>query len=377
MAGDGDIIVIGGGVVGLLSARRLAVAGHRVTLVERGRVGRGTSRAGGGIMGPLAPWTKPEALNALAHVSLPMLGDLTATLADDTGIDCEYRVSGMIYLQCEDAEAATAYARRTALEVQRLDSRRLAAVEPAAARMPGASLLFPAVAQLRNPRFLDALAADLVRRGIRVIEDAGQATLEATASGFRVQAGRHGALAATEVVVAAGAWSGTLLEPHGVALPVRPLRGQMIWYLLPRPVLGHLLVRGHRYVIPRREGVVLVGSTSEDVGFDAGTTADGAAELRAAAAEMVPLLGTLAMQGQWAGLNPASPGDVPLIGPVPGLPGLWVNTGHGWNGVGLAPGSAELLVALMGGQHPPLDPAPYDPAGRMAQSGMDAYNASY
>ena len=363
-----DIIIIGGGAVGMLSARRLAVAGRKVCVVERGRPGRGTSRAGGGIMSPLVPWEAPEAVTRLAERSLPMLPRLAEQLVHWTGIDPEYRNSGMIHLDCPQPEAALDYARRNGLRVEALDAAGLAALAPAAARTDGPSLWFPDVAQIRNPRFLDALVADLERLGVEMLDRSGEVRLVASGAGIAVEAGRHGRLEAGAVVVAAGAWSAPLLDPLGIELPVRPVRGQILWYMLPRPVLAQMLMRDGRYVIPRQDGVVLVGSTVEEAGFDDSTTAAAAGELQEAAAAIMPLLGTLAVQGQWAGLRPGSPEGVPLIGPVPGFPGLWLNTGHFRNGVNLAPGSAELLEALLGGAAPPLDPAPYDPARLLART---------
>jgi len=365
-----EIIVIGGGAVGMLSARRLAQAGRRVTLVERGRLGRGTSRAGGGIMSPLVPWEAAEPVAELAAHSLPMLPGLAAELARDTGIDPEYHADGLLYLDCPDIEAAMAFARRRGLRAEALDGAALAALVPAAARTEGRSLLFPDIAQVRNPRFLDALAEDLRRRGVTLLQQAGETRLERQKDSVTVAAGVHGRLRAEAVVVAAGAWSAGLLAPLGVDLPVAPVRGQILWYLLPRPEFRQVLMRDGRYLIPRRDGVVLVGSTVEEAGFDDSTTAEARSELSAAAAAMVPLLGTLAPQGQWAGLRPGSPDGIPLIGPVPGCPGLWLNTGHFRNGVNLAPASPLLLEALLAGTAPPLDPAAYDPAGALARAGQ-------
>jgi glycine oxidase len=361
-----DLIVIGGGAVGMLSARQFARAGRRVTLLERDRPGHGTSRAGGGIMSPLAPWTAPEAVRRLAARSLPMLPQLAEALIQSTGTDPEYRESGIIYLDCDDAESAQAYARDAGLRCEVLDRAGLGRLAPAARSTDGPSVWFPDVAQIRNPRFLDALAADLVARGVEILDRAGPVRLEAGDGSVRINAGRHGILAAADVVVAAGAWSQALLGLLGMALPVRPVRGQIVWYLLPRPSLSQVLMRGGHYVIPRQDGVVLVGSTVEEVGFDLSTTEEAGAELRDAAAEIMPLLGALAAQGQWAGLRPGSPGGVPMIGAVPGFSGLWLNTGHFRNGVNLAPASAELLAALVGGEAPPIDPAPYDPARQLA-----------
>lgn len=376
MASSTEIIVIGGGAVGMLSARRLVQTGRKVTLVERGRLGRGTSRAGGGIMSPLVPWEAAAPVAELAAHSLPMLPGLAAELSQDTGIDPEFRADGLIYLDCQAMAAAKSFAHRWGLRMEELDGAALAAVAPAALRTEGPSLLFPDIAQVRNPRLLDALADDLRRRGVTLLQMAGETRLERSGEAVVVDAGSHGRLRAEAVVVAAGAWSAGLLAPLGVRLPVVPVRGQILWYLLSRPEFSQVLMREGRYLIPRRDGVVLVGSTVEEAGFDDSTTAEARAELSAAAAGMVPLLGTQAPQGQWAGLRPASPDGVPLVGPVPDCPGLWVNTGHFRNGVNLAPASALLLEALLSGGTPPLDPGPYDPARAMARAGKHAYNAS-
>ena len=369
MARSSDIIVIGGGAVGMLSARRFAEAGRTVTLVERDRIGHGTSRAGGGIMSPLTPWDVAAPVARLAEQSLPMLPGLAAALLRDTGIDPEFRPDGLIYLDCDQVDAALSFARRSGLQALVLDAAGLAALAPAAARTDGPSVYLPGIAQIRNPRFLDALAADLARRGVSMLEQAGNTQLLRHGDSVVVDAGRHGKLQAEVVIVAAGVWSGELLAPLGVNLPLVPVRGQILWYLLPRAEFTQVLMRNGRYVIPRRDGVVLVGSTVEQAGFDTSTTAEAAEALSAAAADMVPLLRTARVQGQWAGLRPGSPEGVPMIGPAPGVKGLWVNTGHFRNGVNLAPASAALLEALVSGGSPPVDPADYDPAASLARAG--------
>ncbi|NGX15639.1 FAD-dependent oxidoreductase [Wenzhouxiangella sp. XN24] len=360
----GDVIVIGGGAQGMLTARACAIAGRKVVLVERDRVAGGASRAGGGIMSPLAPWDVPPAVDALAGVSLPMLPELATALERDTGIDPEYRPSGAIYLEPAQLEMALAFAARRDMRAEVLEADALARLVPAARRGVERALLLPDIAQIRNPRFLDALARDLRLRGVAILEGAGEVSLEHGNDGVNVSAGPHGMLRAPDTVVAAGAWSGRLLAPLEVRLPLRPVRGQILWYRVQRGMLRHILMRGEHYVIPRHDEVVLVGSTVEDVGFDLGTTAAASETLRSAAAAMVPLLGSLPVQGQWSGLRPGSPDGIPWIGPVEGMPGLWVNTGHFRNGVNLGPGSAALLAALLTGAAPPLDPAPYRPPGR-------------
>ncbi|MEJ2534953.1 MAG: FAD-dependent oxidoreductase [Gammaproteobacteria bacterium] len=365
-----DVVVLGGGVIGMLTARALAAEGRKPVVVERDRLGRGASRAAGGIMSPLAPWEVDPAVHALAKVSLPMLPGLATALETDTGIDPEYRRTGVLFLDCADHEQALAYAERTGEAVRVLAPKDVANFEPAAARVEGPSVLFPDLAQVRNPRLLDALAKDLRLKGVEVLEDAGEARLETAGAGLAVVSDTHGRLAAPDVVLAAGAWSGEVAKGVGLELPVVPVRGQIIWYQAPEAGVRHVIIRDGKYVVPRQEGVVLVGSTLEEVGFDPGTTPEARSLLEAAARNVVPLLSTLPVQGHWSGLRPGAPNGVPFIGEAPGVPGLWLNTGHFRNGVNLAPGSVALLTDLMSGRKTPLDPIAYDPDRRMAPAGV-------
>ena len=361
-----DVLVIGGGIVGMLTARELAMAGRAVTLVERDRVGHSASRAAGGMLSSMAPWDQPEALAAISALSLPMLSELCTALENDTGIDCEYRRTGVIYLECAQIEATRAYAEHTGERMRVLEPDEVVNLEPAAARVEGKSAYFPDLAQVRNPRLMDALARDLRRRGVEILEEAGDVALERAGEGVAVTTTAHGRLTAPDVVLAAGAWSGEVAKGVGLDLPVKPVRGQIIWYQAPEAGIRHVLIRDMKYVVPRQEGVVLVGSTLEDAGFDDRPTAEAREMLEGVAKRIVPLLGRLPVQGHWAGLRPGSPGGIPYTGAVPGIPGLWLNTGHHCYGLKLAPGSAVLLKALITGEKPPLDPAPFDPGARMA-----------
>jgi glycine oxidase len=215
------------------------------------------------------------------------------------------------------------------------------------------------VAQVRNPRLVAALRAAVEVRGGRVIE-------RCAATGVRTQSGRvtvvettAGTFAADTVVLATGAWSGLGLPDLAGVPNVRPIRGQMLIFRLEPGTLDTILYRDGLYLIPRRDGHVLVGSTLEDVGFDKTTDAATRARLHAAAAGLLPALGAVQPLQHWAGLRPGAPDNIPIIDRHPDFDNVFVNTGHFRYGVTLAPASAELLVALMEGATPPLDPTPY------------------
>lgn len=221
------------------------------------------------------------------------------------------------------------------------------------------------VANVRNPRLLRALRAALKLPAVRIIE-------HCQVTGFVCERERilgvqtdQGAMHAERVVVAAGAWSGKLLATLGLALPVKPMKGQMILFKREPDFLPSMVLANRRYAIPRRDGHILVGSTLEDVGFDKTPTVQALESLRQTAVGLLPGLAEAEVVKHWAGLRPASPEGIPYIGPVPAHEGLWLNCGHFRNGLVLAPASCQLLADLMTGQVPCVDPAPYAPAGRL------------
>jgi glycine oxidase len=215
------------------------------------------------------------------------------------------------------------------------------------------------VAQVRNPRLVRAVRHAVVKQG-GLIEEGCEVT-ELLVRGGRVAGVRttRGDFSADVVVMAAGAWSGRLLAELAIRPEIRPVRGQMLLFRGPPGLVSRIILGPRHYVIPRRDGRVLVGSTMEEVGFDAGTTAAAKEELLAAAVGLVPALAACELERHWAGLRPGSPDGVPYIGEHPEVAGLYLNSGHFRNGVVMAPASARLLADLVLGRAPILDPAAY------------------
>lgn len=354
-----DCLIIGGGLIGMLTARTLARAGLEVRLVERGAIGRESSWAGGGILSPLCPWAMPEAVTRLAEIGQRDYPALAASLRDETGIDPEWTRSGMLLLDTGDEAVARRWANRQGMRLEVLEgASRIAAIEPHC-RGASRAVWLPDVAQVRNPRLLRALALSLDGLGIevsrhtavrRIIHRHGRVTGVETADGV---------IAADRVVIAGGAWSGGLLAELGIASDIRPVRGQMLLYRARPGLLRHIVLdRGH-YLIPRRDGLILAGSTLEETGFDKSTTAAARSELARLAETLLPPLVGRPIVKHWAGLRPGTPDGIPRIGPVPGVEGLYVNAGHYRNGVLLAPASATLLSEILLDQSRTVDPSPY------------------
>lgn len=347
-----SVIIVGGGIVGAACAERLSRAGHEVVLIERGQVGDEASRAGAGLLTPVHPWNYPEPLLELDEACLPLWPELAERLRTETGTDIEYRRTGLLALILTDEDEAEADRRvvwkRTRGEVvERLTTDDALRVEPALSPDVRGALHFPELAQVRNHRVAPALATAAEARGARILERTSVLGLieeEGRCVGVRTGVGER---RADHVVVAAGAWSGGLLAAADCpsAAATIPARGQML-LLRTRPgSLTHMVLGDGHYLVPRRDGRVLVGSTVEYVGFDRRVTVDGVSRLTAALHRLAPGLDDAELETTWAGLRPDSPDHMPLIGPV--RPGLLLATGHFRNGVMLAPITAEIVLELV------------------------------
>lgn len=363
-----DFLVIGGGVIGLMTTVQLADAGHSVTVVERGGCGSEASWAGGGIVSPLYPWRYSSPVSRLASWSEGAYPELALRLLEETGIDPEYRQKGLLYLRVEDEARALEWAREVGKPLSRVGAAVIRRKEPNARRDIDEALWMPTLGSIRNPRLMRALRSRL--------EDMTSVTLreQCTVTGFERQGERvavvntdQGNLSADQVVICAGAWSAGLADMAGLDLPVRPVKGQMILFKAPPGLVERVVLMDGRYVIPRGDGRILAGSTLEDAGFDKGTDDDARSSLWHSATAIIPALADCEIEHHWAGLRPGSPDGMPYIGQAPGWDNLHVNAGHYRNGLVLAPASTRLLVDQLLGREPIIDPAPYRLQGRVEE----------
>jgi len=369
-------VVVGGGLLGMLTARELSKSGVSVTLLEQGKMGRESSWAGGGILSPLYPWNYADSVNALARWSQQQYPQLVSELIEEGGIDPQWTQSGLLVLDNDfsretDSSAtlsrATEWAREYGMACEQLDGRALREQEPELG--PGLDpvhqlgLFFPEVAQVRNPRLIKSLQASCLKRGIQLVEDSPVTDLlvSDSGSGARITGVKTEAMdyEADVVVICAGAWSARLLTRLNIEVPIKPMKGQMIMYRTSPGQIQRITLSDGHYVIPRRDGRVLVGSTLEDVGFEKSTSDEALLELRQFAENLFPCLADAEIERQWSGLRPESPAGIPYICKVPGIEGLFLNTGHFRNGVVLAPASVRLVTALILGDKPILNPADY------------------
>lgn len=368
-----ECIIVGGGIIGLLSARELLMRGLRVRIVERGEPGSESSWAGGGILSTLYPWRYAEAVTRLARWSQQEYPAVCERLRQDTGIDPEWTQSGLLMLDTAELPEAQAWAAAHDAELQLLAGEAITSCEPALGTPPARALWMPAIAQLRNPRMLQALRKDVELRGA-IIQSHCEVLDFASRDGHIV--GVHtaqGLLPADRVILAGGAWSAQLLKTQGISIEVAPVRGQMLLFQAQPGLINRIVLNQGRYLIPRRDGHILIGSTVEYTGFDKTTTEQARNDLLHSALSMVPALAQASVVKHWAGLRPGAPEGIPYIGELPALRGLFVNAGHFRNGVVTGLASARLLADLISGTAPMIDPTPYRPELRNASQAVQAW----
>ena len=348
-----DCVVIGGGVIGLCVARELAGAGLTVTLVERDRLGRGSSHAAAGMLAPQAEADEDDAFFRFARRSREMYTAFAAELLEETNTDIELDRTGTLcvaFTETEELKLARRHAWQSAanLQVERLAPDEARKIEPHLSNDLRAALLLPDDWQVENRRLTHALAASCATRGVELLTGTEVLNVERDAIGKRVE-GVHtsrGRIATSTVVVAAGAWA-SRLGGFGANRKIEPVRGQMICLEASPPIVRHVVYGEHAYLVPRRDGRLLVGATVEQVGFDARVTAGGVGALAAQATKIVPRTSGLPFADAWASLRPRAADALPVIGRAGETEGLIFAAGHYRNGILLAPLTARLVCDLV------------------------------
>ncbi|MBS1214274.1 MAG: thiO, partial [Proteobacteria bacterium] len=312
-----DALIIGGGVIGLMTARELAKAGARVTLLERQSIGRESSWAGGGILSPLYPWRAPTPVTALSRWSQRAYPGLIEELKADTGIDPEWMPSGLLITECDDAEEASHWCLAHDVKLTKMDADALRRIEPRLGISAARPFCLPEIAQVRNPRLLKALRDDLIRRRVRLLENHEVIGIEQQQGLVRAILTNKERFTAKNYVIACGAWSRQVGDGLATHLEVEPVKGQMLVFAAAPGLIRHIILHDGRYLIPRTDGKVLVGSTVEYTGFDKTTSEDARGSLVDFALSVLPELSSYPIEKHWAGLRPGSPEGIPVIGAHP------------------------------------------------------------
>ena len=373
--GSSDVLIVGGGIIGLAVAWRSAQRGLSVTVLDPDP-GRGANRVAAGMLAPVTELQYgEEQLLRLGIASNQRYAAFAAELSQATGLDLGYRACGTLAVALDADDRAElrelhTFQQRLGLEAQWLTGRECRRLEPMLAPSVRGGLLVSGDHQVDGRRLGRALVAACESAGVVLHRSrAAELTVERDrATGVRAEDGTR--LTAGQTVLAAGSWSGELPGvPERARLPIRPVKGQILRLRMEshfgQPFLSRnvrALVRGgHLYLVPREDGELVVGATMEEQGFDTTVTAGGVYELLRDAHELVPGITELPLLESGAGLRPGTPDNAPLLGPT-ALPGLVAATGHHRNGVLLTPVTADALADyLTTGQLPPVA-APFTPA---------------
>jgi len=356
------VAVIGGGLIGCLTALYLQRLGASPVILEKGNTGRESSWAGAGILCPIQPWLYPDSFTRLIDASLALYPEMNEMLMEMSGISMQWRTTGLLIPLFEDdrvnhKDAALGWSKRCGWPVEQLDARQCQQHEPNLSGEVSGALLWPQVGQVRNPRLLAAVKQALAVCGVPIREQAEVVGIGTSAQGdVNALTLANGERIETDaVLLAAGSWSGELAKQIGLELPVQPVKGQIVLLKDEPERLRHIVKHDDVYLVPRSDGHILVGASMEQVGFQRGTTSEVADQLLDAAYRIAPGLQTATIMQKWMGFRPGSPDGLPYLGAVEGYPGLWVSTGHYRNGVALAPGTADIISRWMMGQEPDMD----------------------
>lgn len=346
-----DVVIIGGGIIGLVIARELSRRGTVVTLLERHQPGREASWASAGMLAPQGELSE-GAFMRLCLASNRLYPDFRADIEDEVGIRCYHREAGTMALAITDedeAEFRHTYERQRmeGLDVEWISGDDARRIEPALSDRVRGGMYLPGDRHVENRLLVPALEESCRRQGVEIVSGAQAIrviTEGETAVGVETTLGTwYGA----KIVNAAGAWSATISVPDAVRPPVFPVRGQMLAITLPRPDLLSRVVRSPRsYLVPRHDGRIFLGATMERVGYDKRNTVWGVNKLLSGALELFPELEHCAIQDMWSGLRPGCEDNHPVLGAT-STAGYYLATGLFRNGLLLAPIIAQTMADLL------------------------------
>jgi len=373
---DADVAIIGGGVIGLACAYELASHGKRVVVLERDRPGSGAGYVAAGMLAPISEAdAEDEPFIELALESCSLYPDWIQRIEADSGLGCGYRDEGSLLVALHrdhevEWERLAGIQRRLGLESRRIDRAEVLEREPYLSPRVVSGLFVPGDKQVNPRRLTKALAAAIEARGGTVVGPlppapsplAERGSLERATPAIEGRRCVGAAMGEVEVraeatVICAGAWSAEVWPEGAGLLPMRPVKGQIL-RLRGEPLLNHVLRTPDVYLVPRVDGELVVGATTEEQGFDTSVKTWAVMDLLREAWRVLPGVAELEMAEAVAGLRPALRDHQPAIGRT-AVDGLFVATGHYRHGIVLAPVTAKLLAGVLDGTA--RVPAAFDP----------------
>ncbi|HKP46160.1 MAG TPA: glycine oxidase ThiO [Pyrinomonadaceae bacterium] len=345
-----DVAIIGGGVIGLGIARALAQRGVRnIVVLERSSLGSEASSAAAGMLAPQAEADGSDDFFQLCCQSRDLYPAFAASLKEETGIDVELETTGTLYLaftedDANELEDRYRWQSRAGLAVEKLSAEDARMFETAISRDVRGALRFPLDGQVENRKLVSALAAANDALGVEMMTGVSVEALNVARRRVTGVETSIGFIAAGKVVLASGAWTTYLLPPELPNPRIEPVRGQMVCFEATPQIFQHVIYGPGGYLVPRRDGRLLAGSTSEHAGFDKRVTAAGIQSIVNSAMQISPRVAALPLMSSWAGLRPRAVDGLPVLGACAEIGGVFYATGHYRNGILLTPITAELLA---------------------------------
>lgn len=354
-----EVVIIGGGVIGLTIARALARRGVRdVWVIERSSLGTEASFAAGGILAPQAEANARDEFFELACRSRDLYPDFAAALQEETGIDVELDSTGTLYVaftagDLSEIEKRYEWQFQAGLDVEKLTAAQARELEPCIGETIQGALRFPRDTQVENRRLLNALVNSVDKLKVNIAAETNVESVKIERRRITGVETSRDFVSCQTVIVAAGTWSSTI--EHARTPKIEPVRGQMICFHAKPRLAKHVIYSPRGYLVPRHDGRLLAGSTSENAGFTKQVTAGGISHILANAHEISPGIATLPIVDTWSGLRPHAADGLPVLGPCDEIDGLFYATGHYRNGILLAPVTGELIAeAVVSGRISPL-----------------------
>jgi glycine oxidase len=343
-----DIIVIGGGVIGLSVAFSLSRKGVRVTVIDSQEPGQ-ASAASAGMLAPLGESTTPSPFVPLAVEALRRWPAFIDALSAETKTPLKINEPGMLRVALNEEEESELietfeWQQSLGFALKLLCPHELSAIEPGLSKNIRRAILTPLELHVEPKLLLQALTDAVVKDGVKIIHE--------TVTGFVTYENRITAVESAEhmhsaeiFIIAGGSWSTLLVSKLGYELPVTPIRGQIVSYgpFIPSP-LTYTIYSHIGYLVPRPDGSLIAGATMEDVGFDYNNTEEGIQSLTKMATSLLPALSGVTDYTSWAGLRPICKDGMALLGDLPGWENVILATGHGRNGILLAPYTGDLIA---------------------------------
>ena len=357
-----DVIVLGGGIIGCSLAEELARRGQRVVVIERGRIGAEASSAAAGILASQEDIPHPGAFFELCQAARRMYPAWVRHVQQRSGIDVEWSVDGILYVavtarQARAMERQARWQTRAGYPVERWSGAEILRREPAIDGRVHAGFVFPREAQVDNVRLMAALAQACRRAGVRVREQTTVRRLLITGRTVRGVVTDRGTIRSSQVINCLGSWA-AMGGAFPIQMPVEPARGQILMFRGPQRLFRHPVMSDQGYVVQRRDGRLLLGSTIERAGFEKALTVEGIHKITCGLRRLSRALNACTFVEAWAGFRPLTPDRLPILGSTP-IDGLYVATGHYRHGILLAPITAQLMADLLQGRRPRLDLSPY------------------